>query len=274
LPGLICASHWSKVAGVESGPLRNIAIILVNTKYSGNVGGAARAMHNMGLNELRLVAPQCDLDEEAFRRARGGKGILEGARNHRALRSALRGFSLCVGTTGKRGGNRARAMSPRAMAPDILRCAARQKVGIVFGPEDTGLVDEDLMLCQQLVRIPTRPDASSINLAQAVMVLCYELHCAGHGRETPRSFKRAPIQQIEAMYGQLQEALLAIGFLHPKNARHMMFTLRRLLGRAGLEPEDVGTLRGIARQIRWYSLQPERSTHGGSTDPLDRGKRP
>ena len=128
-----------------------------------------------------------------------------------------------------------------------------QKVAILFGPEDTGLVDDDLRLCQLLIRIPTQHKANSINLAQAVMIVCYEILLGSLKREPVRVPKLASLVQVEAMYDQLEKALLDIGFLQPQNARHMMLTLRQMLGRAGLEPSEVGTLRGIARQIAWYA---------------------
>src|SRR5881628_3404 len=156
--------------------LKNVIIVLVGTKHPGNLGSAARAMHNMGLNRLRLAAPQCSIDEEAMRMAKAGKGILSDAQVFDSLKGALKGVRLAIGTTGKAGGYRSQVSSPRILAPQIVEKATRQKVALIFGPEDTGLVDEDLMLCQQLTRIPTQPQALSINLAQAVMILCYELH--------------------------------------------------------------------------------------------------
>jgi len=232
--------------------LNNVVIILAGTKYSGNVGAAARAMHNMGLNRLRLVAPQCTLDEDAIRMARAGNPVLPAARTYRSLGAALRGIRFVVGTTGKSGGNREETTSVRSMVPLILAHAARRKVGIVFGPEDTGLVDDDLLRCQRLLRIPTRPSSHSINLAQAVMIVSYELFLGHLSCEPARVPVLATLEQIEAMYEQLEAALRTIGFLQDENARHMMFRLRRLLGRTGLERSDVGILRGIARQIAWF----------------------
>ena len=233
--------------------LENVAIILAGTKYAGNIGSAARAMHNMGLHHLLLAGPQCEIGQESYRMAKAGKGILDSAKICRSLKSALRGIRFLVGTTGKIGGYRAHAQAPRELVPRILSHAEQQKVGILFGPEDTGLIDEDLRLCQLLIRIPTRFKANSINLAQAVMLVSYELFLGNLEREPVRVPRLAAIEQVENMYAQLEKALLDIGFLHPQNAKHMMFSLRRLLGRAGLEPSDVGTLRGIARQIGWYA---------------------
>ncbi len=233
--------------------LENITVILAGTKHPGNVGSAARAMFNMGLTRLALAAPQCRINEESYRMAKAGKCVLDEAKTCRSVKSALRGIHLLVGTTGKSGGYRKPAYSPRTLAPRILGQAVQQKVGILFGPEDTGLVDDDLQLCQLLMRIPTQSKARSINLAHAVMIVSYELLLESLEREPVRLPRLASLEQIEAMYAQMEKALLDIGFLQPQNARHMMFALRQILGRAGLEVSDVGILRGIARQIGWYA---------------------
>ena len=233
--------------------LGGIAIILVGTRHAGNIGSAARAMWNMGFSRLHLAAPRCRITDESYRLARRGSVVLDGARTCRSLESALRGIRFVVGTTGKTGGNRQEAVSPRALAPEIIARARTQRVGIVFGPEDTGLIDQDVLRCHYLMRVPTRPSARSINLAQAVMIVCYELHLAALARPARRVPALAPLLQIEAMYAQLEESLIRIGFMNPKTARHMMFALRRLFGRTGLEEKDVAILRGIARQIGWFA---------------------
>jgi tRNA/rRNA methyltransferase len=242
-----------KLYYIDCMSLENVAIILAGTKYPGNIGSAARAMFNMGLSHLVLAAPQCKINEDAYRMAKAGRNVLASAKTCRSLKSALRGIRLLVGTTGKSGGYRAQAHAPRALAPKIMDQAAEQKVGILFGPEDTGLIDEDLRYCQLLIRIPTQHGANSINLAQAVIIVSYELLLGSLERDPHRVPRLASVEQVESMYSQLEKALLEIGFLHPQNARHMMFALRRMLGRSGLEPSDVGTLRGIARQIGWYA---------------------
>ncbi len=210
-------------------------------------------MWNMGFSRLRLAAPRCGVDEDAYRLAKRGASVLDHARTCRTLQSALRGVRLVAGSTAKTGGYRQETYSPRALAPRLIGQAENQRVAILFGPEDTGLVDEDILLCHYLVRIPTRPSARSINLAQAVMIVCYELHLASRLRPPERIPDLAPVEQVEAMYRQLEQSLLEIGFLHRKTARHMMFALRRLFGRTGLEKRDIAVLRGIARQIGWYA---------------------
>jgi len=234
-------------------PLDNVAIILAGTKHPGNIGSVARAMANMGIGRLVLAAPRCEINEEARRMAKAGTDVLDTARIYPSLADAVAEMNMLVGTTGKSGGYRSDTATPRRLAPKILDQAVEQTVGILFGPEDTGLIDEDLLLCQFLIRIPTSRQADSINLAQAVMIISYELMLCSLTREPGRALRLATLEQTEAMYAQLEEALLKIGFLHPQNARHMMFAIRRLLGREGLEPSDVGVLRGIARQINWFS---------------------
>ena len=233
--------------------LENVVIILAGTKHPGNIGSAARAMANMGLERLVLAAPRCEVNEDARRMAKAGTGVLDAALIYPSLKDAVSGMNMLVGTTGAIGGYRAYVSTPRLLAPKILDQSVEQTVGIVFGPEDTGLVDDDLRLCQLLIRIPTSRHAGSINLAQAVMIVSYELMLGSLLHEPSRAIRLASLKQTEDMYAQLEEALLKIGFLHPQNARHMMFAVRRLLGRAGMEPSDVGVLRGIARQINWFA---------------------
>lgn len=233
--------------------LDNVVVILAGTKHPGNIGSAARAMFNMGLTRLVLAEPQCAISEDSYRLAKSGKGILDSAKVSKSLKSALRGIRLLVGTTGKSGGYRSKTHAPRAVVPKILDQAAAQRVAILFGPEDTGLTDEHLQYCQLLMRVPTQHKANSINLAQAVMIVSYELFLGSLEHQPVRTPRLAPLEQVEAMYDQLEQALLEIGFLQPQNAKHMMFAVRQMLGRAGLESYDVGTLRGIARQIAWYA---------------------
>jgi len=234
-------------------PLDNVVIILAGTKHPGNIGSAARAMTNMGLGRLVLAAPGCEINEESRRMAKAGTDVLNAAQVYPTLNEAIAEIHMLVGTTGKIGGYRSDPTPPRSLAHKILDQAAEQTVGILFGPEDTGLVDEDLRLCQFLMRIQTSRRAGSINLAQAVMIVSYELMLGSLEHKPRGALRLASIEQAEAMYGQLEESLLKIGFLHPQNARHMMFAIRRLLGRAGMESSDVGILRGIARQINWFA---------------------
>jgi tRNA/rRNA methyltransferase len=131
--------------------------------------------------------------------------------------------------------------------------ARTNRVALVFGPEDSGLTNDDLRVCHRLMTIPTDPAFSSLNVAQAVLLCCYEVFLAAQepGDGTPRPLAIAERQEL--MYEKLKQALLTIGFLHRDNPEHIMFALRRILGRAGLEERDVRILLGMARQIEWYA---------------------
>jgi len=251
-----------------SDSLQNITIVLVRPQYAGNIGSACRAMKNMGLSKLILVAPEQDpLSPEGKMMATSAKDILRGARIFPSLEEALQGFRWIAGTSARKGRNRGPFISPREVCPEIIRHARSIPVAILFGPEDRGLTNEELAPCQALIAIPTHPGLSSLNLAQAVLLLAYELHLAGlpemgnekgvrRGKADSLSGILPPLaefQKVEGMYAHLEELLLRIGFLDPKNPKRIMHTLRRIFGRAHLCDRDVAILRGIFRQLDWYA---------------------
>jgi tRNA/rRNA methyltransferase len=231
--------------------LGNIRVVLVRPRGAANIGAAARAMKNMGLHELVLVRPQVTDSFWSKALAVHAHDVLSQARRCETLDQAVADCGLVVGTTCRDGVYRARAESPRTAAPRLAAAARTNRVALVFGPEDHGLSNEDLKACQQLICIPTDPGYTSLNLAQAVMVCCYELFLAATG--TPETVPvLAAAEHTRQMFERLQSAFLSIGFLHADNPDHIMFAVRRLLGRAQLEPRDVRILLGLARQIEWY----------------------
>jgi tRNA/rRNA methyltransferase len=245
-------------------PLQNITIILVRPQYAGNIGSVARAMKNMGLSSLILVSPDPDhLSPEARMMATSAKDVLKGARLFPSLEGALSGFRWIAGTSARKGRNRGPFISPKEISPEIITQASSVPVAILFGPEDKGLTNKELDPCQALISIPTHPRLSSLNLAQSVLILCYELRMASllspDKGESASSLipKPAEFQKVEGMYSHLEELLLRIGFLDPKNPRRIMHTLRRVFGRAGLSDRDVAILRGIFRQLEWYATKRE-----------------
>lgn len=231
----------------------------MGVQNAGNVGAVARAMLNMGLERLVLVAPECDpLAAEAERMARDAKPLLKGARVVETLEVALAGCHYAVATTARRGKRRTGSFAVRQAAPDlILKASKGQRLALVFGPEDRGLSAGHLARCQQVLTIPTA-DFKSLNLAQAVMIVAYELFLAARAEEpVPKEPQRATLGRQEAMFLDLQEALLEIGYLDPQNPEHIMLDLRRVFGRAGLSPREVRILRGMVRQIRWAAGKAE-----------------
>jgi tRNA/rRNA methyltransferase len=240
--------------------LQNIAIVLVKPQFAGNVGSVGRAMKNMGLSRLILVSPAQDpLSAEAKMMATSAKDILEKAEIFSRQKDALAGFRWIAGTSARKGRNRGPFISPREICPKIIGHARSIPVAVLFGPEDRGLTNEELAPCQALISMPTHPQLPSLNLAQAVMIVCYELHMAAlayqaGGACAPGPFpKMAEFQKIEGMYAHLEDLLLRIGFLDPKNPKRIMHTLRRMFGRANLCDRDVAILRGIFRQLEWYA---------------------
>ncbi len=160
-------------------PLANIAIVLVRPQFAGNIGSVSRAMKNMGLSRLILVLPAQDpLSPEAKMMATSAKDILEKAEVFSSLGDALADFRWIAGTSARKGRNRGPFISPREICPEIIVHARSIPVAILFGPEDKGLTNEELAPCQALISMPTHKNLPSLNLSQAVMILCYELYMA------------------------------------------------------------------------------------------------
>jgi tRNA/rRNA methyltransferase len=235
--------------------LGNFAFVLVRPLQAGNVGSTARAIKNMGLGDLRLVAPRTGaVGRAAATMAVHAGDVLRNARRYDSLGAALADCTLAVGTTCRPGLYRSGVVGVREAAVQLITEAAANRVAIIFGPEDTGLVNLELKLCQRLITIPTAPEYPSLNLAQAVMLVAYELMmAAGAAREMPMAEPHAPAVAVDAMLERLSEALVSIGFLPADNPEHIMFALRAILGRAGIGLRELDILSGIARQIRWFS---------------------
>ena len=158
-------------------PLR-IRIVLVETSHPGNIGASARAMKTMGFDDLVLVAPQEFPCAEATARASGADDVLSRARVVESLSEAIADCGFIVGASARSRSLPWPTVDPRTCARTVVTEAADNTVAIVLGPEHSGLTNEDLGVCQQLVQIPANPDYSSLNLAMAVQVLCYELRMA------------------------------------------------------------------------------------------------
>lgn len=239
--------------------LENIRIVLVRPKNSGNVGAAARAMRNVGMRRLALVSPLAWSRKRADVMAVHARDVLETMQIHPSLRAAVADCGLVVGTTCRSGLYRDGARPVRSVASPLVSAAASNRVALVFGPEDTGLTNVDLRYCHQLMTIPSDPSFASLNVAQAVLVCCYELFLAAQEPAVAGTVPPLAVaERQELMFELLKNALLKIGFLHADNPDHLMLALRRVFGRAGLEDRDVRILLGIARQIEWYSADGSR----------------
>jgi tRNA/rRNA methyltransferase len=233
-------------------PLGNVRIVLVRPKSSGNVGAVARAMKNTGLRDLVLVAPRGFRRRSAAAMAVHADDVLDATRTERTLHAAVADCGWVLGTTCRAGGYRRRPRTPREVAAELVSVAGTNRVALVFGPEDHGLSNEELKLCHELVTIPTHSSYRSLNLAQAVLVVAYELFLAAHAPGADAA-PLATSARMELLYENLRAALLEIGFLHGANPDHILFAVRRIFGRARLDDRDVAILLGVARQIRWFA---------------------
>jgi tRNA/rRNA methyltransferase len=232
--------------------LANVAIVLVQPHIPENVGAAARAMCNMGIRRLILVDPRnCDLTRVCKMATHSAMDVVEEMEVCGSLGEALADFGYVVGTTARLGGQRQVVSNPARLAEILVPIAAENRVAILFGPEDRGLTNEDLRFCHSLASIPTA-DFASLNLAQAVMVICYELfrcRTAPPKEFAPRLANRF---ELDAMYAQLKEVLVRICFINPSNPDYFMNNLRNFGTRMRLRAKEVQIVRGICRQIDWY----------------------
>ena len=248
----------------------HVRIVLVRPQGPLNVGSVARAMKNMGLRELALVQPsEPPTHRDARIMAVRANDILERASVHATLSDAVADCTWVIGTTRRMGREREGVMTIRQVAIEIVELIAQNKVGVVFGPETSGLSNRDLDLCQRLVVIPADREFGSLNLAQAVMVVCYEIFMALGVETSEDGRKMATTQQLEGMYIHMEEMLLRIGFLDENSPKRMMAVLRRVLGRARLNTREVQVIRGICRQINWYVGQVR--TQGSERNPVENG---
>jgi TrmH family RNA methyltransferase len=228
----------------------DVDIVLVRPARPRNVAAACRAMKNMGLTRLVLVSPPPGLESADTRAlAYGAWDVLDGARAVPDLAAATADAVLVVGTTGKPGKGH---LTPRALAAEAPARVGRGKMAVVFGPEATGLHADELARCHRLVHIPAHPAQPSLNLAQAVLIVAYELFVGTAGPPEPAAGEEiVGAGEMEAVLADLRAALLRIGFLNPQNPDAILTELRRLLARSGLTGREATLLRGLARQIDW-----------------------
>ena len=228
--------------------MRSIRIVLCRPSHPGNIGAAARAMKTMGLSDLRLVAPERFPAPEAQWMATHAVDVLENSRIHDSLEEAIQD---CAGAF-------ALSARPREWSPQVLdaRAAAARavelsgNVAFVFGSETAGLTNEEAFACQYLVHIPANPQFSSLNLAQAVQVVAYELFMTGNPQVSARAQKLATVEDLEGMYAHLEQATVASGFHVPASGSRLPERLRRLFSRVpALEREEVNIVRGLLKAL-------------------------
>lgn len=232
--------------------LNNIAIVLTGTRYPENIGAAARAMLNMGIERLILVDPQnYDLARINKMATHAASVVVEKLEVYDTLKEALADFNYVVGTTARLGGQRKVVSSPGKLAQKLIPLSDQNRIAVLFGPEDRGLSNVDIRSCHILVNIPTA-EFSSLNLAQAVMVMCYELFCSSLDKPGEFAPRLANRHELEAMYDQLKDVLMRISFINPDNPDYFMNNLRHFSTRMQFRAKEVQIIRGICRQVNWY----------------------
>lgn len=240
----------------------NLKIVLVNTTLPANIGSVARAMKNMEIEQLCLVAPARPLDENAFNRSAGALDILDNAQRVATLDEALVDQHIVIGTSARNRKLPWPMLNPRECA--VLTHKAKlegKNVAILFGREDRGLTNDELQRCNFHVTIPSNEAFSSLNLSAAVQVICYEMKMLmemqlGEGRvSTVFDFNvdlaadLASQENIELFYEHLESTLSSIEFLDKNNPRQLMNRLRRLYNRSHLEVIELNILRGILTAV-------------------------
>ena len=234
----------------------SIRIILVGTTHPGNIGAVARAMKNMGQSDLVLVDPRYFPHEDATARASGADDILANARVVGTLDEALADCVYVAGASARARTIDWPSMAPRECAERLHRESRNGRAAVVFGPEKSGLTNEDLDRCHTLLTIPTEPGFSSLNLAMAVQILTYELRTAAideqAGAPAPEVAADVPLasgEELEYFYAHLEQVLTVSGFLDPANPRVLMRRLRRLFLRAEPDKNEINILRGILASL-------------------------
>ena len=235
---------------------QNIQVVLVNPSHPGNIGAVARAMKNMGLHHLVLVAPRKFPDPEAQWRAASAVDIIDNARVVETLDEAIGDSQFVVGTSARDRRIPWPVQDARLTAARIVERSVQEKVSILFGREDSGLNNEELRRCNLHCHIPTHPDYESLNLSMAVQIVCYEIRMAELEGTLPSDEDShwenpfATSKDMEYFYQHLEETLVELEFLNPAAPKQLMTRLRRLYSRVRLDDMEVQILRGILKETR------------------------
>lgn len=230
--------------------LDNIRIVLINTFHPGNIGAAARAMKNMGLNQLYLVDPRVFPDEEADSRAAGAKDVLDNAVVVDSLDEAIADCQLVVGTSARNRTFDLPIFDAHDCAKKVVGEAQHGKIAIIFGRETMGLHNAELQKCNYHVYIPANPDYPVLNVSAAIQLVCYEIwqaHSKANYVEQEQPYPRQ--KEMALFYEHLENALRSTRFIIPQHEGKVMEKLRRYFNRSRPEKTELNMLRGILRSI-------------------------
>lgn len=235
--------------------LERVKVVLVGTTHSGNIGSAARAMKVMGLSQMVLVDPQCQVDAQAVALAAGASEIALNAQIDPTLEAAVADCGLVVGTSARSRTLEWPMLEPRECGEKLISEANQHSVAMVFGRERTGLTNDELQLCHYHVCVPANPEYSSLNLAMAVQLLSYEVRMAylalqqsSQSSTLQEEYPRH--QELERFYAHLEQVIMQTEFISAQQPGQVMNKLRRMFTRARPEAQEINILRGILTSVQ------------------------
>ncbi|WP_185838509.1 tRNA (cytosine(32)/uridine(32)-2'-O)-methyltransferase TrmJ [Vibrio cholerae] len=235
--------------------LERVKVVLVGTTHSGNIGSAARAMKVMGLSQMVLVDPQCQVDAQAIALAAGASEIALNAQIYPTLEAAVADCGLVVGTSARSRTLEWPMLEPRECGEKLISEANQHSVAMVFGRERTGLTNDELQLCHYHVCVPANPEYSSLNLAMAVQLLSYEVRMAylalqqsSQSSTLQEEYPRH--QELERFYAHLEQVIMQTEFISAQQPGQVMNKLRRMFTRARPEAQEIKILRGILTSVQ------------------------
>lgn len=232
---------------------QRISVVLVGPQSPGNIGMVARAMGNFGVSDLRLVNPCQHLHPEARKFAVRAAPLLGSARIYADLGAALADLPMAVAATRRSGKLRGELLDVADAAALSGTLPDRDRLGLVFGREDSGLTSEEVSLCTHSAAIATAEEVGSMNLAQAVLVFLYEFTRQSHHEvdAAPAQVGRPTVAEFEGVFAQMEQVLTRIAFLNPSRPAAVMNRLRRMIHQAGIDKDDLSLLRGMWTQLAW-----------------------
>ena len=233
--------------------LNSIKVVLVGTTHPGNIGATARAMKNMGIVNLALVAPKEFPSDVATYRSKAAKDVLENAEVFDTLKMAISDCELVIGTSARERKVPWPILNPKDASQEVSRGSLNNKVAVVFGREDRGLTNEELGLCNLHVHIPTDPEYSSLNLSQAVQIMVYEIRSAileNEGNDGNWDVEFADNDQTERLISHMDELMQEVDFYEIDNPRKLLLRVRRFFKRSRLDVMEVNIFRGLFAAIQ------------------------
>ncbi|MCI5207817.1 MAG: tRNA methyltransferase [Candidatus Electrothrix sp. ATG2] len=253
--------------------LSGSGLILVRPKYPENIGASARIACNFGIEQLAVVAEEPPDQERMLKMAtHKAAHLIHDLQLFDTTREAAEPYHFIVGTTARQGKHRVLEQAPHAVMSELASLAAGHRLALMFGPENSGLTNEDLDLCQFTSTIPTA-DFSSLNLAQAVAIHCYELSMAMHrldeSDEPDGESQYANSYDLEGMYEHIEEALTKITFIRHTNKTYWMRNIRQFLSRTKIKKKEASLIRGVCRKFLWHSGQEGEEAGEGDAFPKE-----